>query len=136
MFGRPIKTPRAVGIVAFVSVVLLAGCIEDFLDEGGSTGSGPTTTTTTNFPLPQLQTNCPSACLDVDVTTTRGIPPACQSACPNVQTSTQCLAAGGAYNVYIQNGRAGADAGTLTQLYSQYRAQAGLTLDVVNRIGC
>ncbi|QBX34941.1 hypothetical protein E4191_09615 [Paracoccus liaowanqingii] len=125
------RKPKALGIAALLSVALVAGCIEDDLDTDFEDNS-PTSFT----PLLPQTTECPSACLNIDVTTTRGIPPACASQCPNVQTSTQCLAAGGAYNVYVQNGRAGADAGTLAQLYSQYRAQAGLTLDVVRRLGC
>jgi hypothetical protein len=120
-----------------VCLVFLVGCFDDFVDDGGS-DSGLTPTKPQSFsPRPQVSTGCPTACVvNIDISTTRGIPPACQRACPNVQTSSQCVAAGGAYDVYLKNGRAGADAGTLAQLYSQYQAQAQLANQVVSRLGC
>jgi hypothetical protein len=127
-------------VAATLCAALLAGCIgEDLAGTGSSSGgssSGASSAAASFSPRSPQVTNCPSACLNVDVTTTRGIPASCTAACPEVQTASQCVAAGGAYDVYLRNGRAGADAGTLAQLYTQYSQQASLANQVVSRIGC
>lgn len=134
-YPQPSKLRLMFGVFAACGL-LLVGCVEDDTF-GTSSGTNISSVTRTSFtPRPTQSTGCPSACLNVDIATTRGIPPACQSACPEVQTSTQCLAAGGAYDSYVKNGRAGADAATQAQLYNQYARQAMLTRQVVERIGC
>jgi len=134
------RKPRTLVMAATLCTTLLAGCLDDDTFDTGSTSAGSggsTTTTASSFsPSPQVRTDCPSACLNVDVATTRGIPSSCLAVCPEVQTASQCVAAGGAYDVYVKNGRAGADAGTLSQLYTQYQQQASLTRQVVDQIGC
>ena len=134
MSGNFFKTskPRLMIVAATFGAALVAGCIDD---DSFSSSSGGSTSFTPRAPV--STGSCPNACVsNIDISVVRGIPAACQAACPEVQTASHCVAAGGAYDNYVKNGRAGADAGTLAQLDTQYSQTAGLARQVASQIGC